>query len=181
MRYRLYHYFETGQGPFRNLSSLPLEEARQVSARLRSDGGVFASRRSVDYVEIRRELEGKARDSFIAKGGRPLKRYPHYMTLGECEWLREWYKHSGRIVIELDRFKEEAVSFTYGDLFPTMRYKDGKPYREQVYTKSEIMELILTYGLPQQWNGDGSKGPERYIEAQIWDDEIIGPLIGQKD
>ncbi|HLO16004.1 MAG TPA: hypothetical protein VK206_14320, partial [Anaerolineales bacterium] len=65
------------------------------------------------------------------------------------------------------------VSFTYGDSFPAMNYSDGKPYRGQVYMLSELGEVIKRYGLPQEWNPDGKGGPERYIEAQVWDD---GPL-----
>jgi len=29
------------------------------------------------------------------------------------------------------------------------------------------------YGLPQEWNADGQGGPERYIEAQVWDEPPI--------
>ncbi|WP_028610791.1 hypothetical protein [Paenibacillus harenae] len=177
MTYSLFHYFEKEQGPFKNLSSLPLEDASQLLARLRREGQVFAGKRTDDYLEIRRDLEQRARELFVAKGGRPRKRYPHYMTMGECVWLRSWYKQSGEIVIDLDQFHEDSVSFTYGDLFPTMRYADGRPYREQVYTKQEILEVIRVYGLPQEWNEDGSKGPERYIEAQVWDDEAIGRFL----
>jgi hypothetical protein len=54
-----------------------------------------------------------------------------------------------------------------------MRYHDGKPYRKQVYTLTDLPELIRCYGLPQDWNPDGTKGPDRYIEAQIWDDSLL--------
>ncbi|MNI53250.1 hypothetical protein D3C73_1080740 [compost metagenome] len=54
-----------------------------------------------------------------------------------------------------------------------MRYPDGKAYRKQVYNKDEIIEIIQEYGLPQEWNSNGENGPERYIEVQIWDEEII--------
>jgi hypothetical protein len=73
----------------------------------------------------------------------------------------------------MDQFDPEHISFTYGDLFPTMRFKDGKPYREKLYTKQEIIKIIEEYGLPQEWNKDGKKGPERYIEVQIWDDKDL--------
>jgi hypothetical protein len=53
-----------------------------------------------------------------------------------------------------------------------MRYQDSKPYRGQVYTLDEL-ELIRLYGLPQDWNPDGEFGPDRYIEAQVWDDTPI--------
>lgn len=95
------------------------------------------------------------------------------MTLEPCEWIASWYKNPGVVVIPWEEFSEESISFTYGDLFPTMRYEDGKPYRKQVYTKSEINEIIRQYGFPQQWNITGELGPERYIEVQVWDEEVI--------
>lgn len=78
------------------------------------------------------------------------------------------------IQIGWDEFDDRSISFTYGDLFPTMRYEDGKPYRKQVYTKDEIREVIAKYGLPQEWNKHGDRGSERYIEVQIWDENVIG-------
>jgi hypothetical protein len=29
---------------------------------------------------------------FIAKGGRPVRDRPHYLTLGPCRWLLKWYE-----------------------------------------------------------------------------------------
>lgn len=100
-------------------------------------------------------------------------KYPHYMTLGRCKWLKEWYTTGEEIQIQISEFNPDILSFTYGDLFPTMRYKDGKPYREQIYTFHEIVKIIDEYGLPQAWNPDGDKGPERYIEVQVWDEEVL--------
>jgi hypothetical protein len=72
------------------------------------------------------------------------------------------------IRLPLNSFCPSQISFTYGDSFPAMRYNDGKPYRKQVYTISELPQLVFDYGLPQEWNPVGEKGPERYIEAQVW-------------
>ncbi|WP_237179043.1 hypothetical protein [Paenibacillus sp. MMS18-CY102] len=127
----------------------------------------------MDYLQIRRGLETKTRELFISKGGKPSRKYPHYMTLGQCPWLLDWYPAGKQLEIPLTEFEAQTVSFTYGDLFPTMRCQDGKPYRNQVYTLIEIRHVIDQFGLPQEWNADGSNGPERYIEVQIWDD---GPL-----
>ncbi len=57
-----------------------------------------------------------------------------------------------------------------------MRFADGKPYRGPVYTLAELPGLVAAYGLPQAWNADGTRGPERYIEAQVWDDLSPYPL-----
>lgn len=175
--YMLYHYFEKDLGPFRNLSSLPVERALEVSEQIRQEGTSFASRRSAEYMLIRKELEQTARERFIAKGGQPPKTYPHYMTLEACDWLKTWYTRPDWIRINWDEFQETSISFTYGDLFPTMRYQEDKPYRRQVYTKREIVEVIAEYGLPQVWNRHGDHGPERYIEVQIWDDEVLQRYI----
>jgi hypothetical protein len=47
-----------------------------------------------------------------------------------------------------------------------------------VYRRNELAEIIKRYGLPQVWNPDGSGGPERYIEAQIWDDTPLKEYPG---
>ena len=51
-------------------------------------------------------------------------------------------------------------------------YINGE-YRKKLYTYDEILEIIQKYGLPQDWNDDGKYGPERYIEAHIWSDDVI--------
>ncbi|WMT39682.1 hypothetical protein RE628_20085 [Paenibacillus sp. D2_2] len=173
MNYTLYHYFEKDIGPLRNLSSLSIDEALDVSRQIKQDGKLFASQRPDDYMLIRRDLEKIAREQFMAKGGKPKNFFPHYMTLGSCDWLKTWYMNPSWITINLDEFDENTISFTYGDLFPTMRYQDNKPYRRQVYSKQEIVKVIDEFKMPQEWNRNGDKGPERYIEVQIWDDEVI--------
>lgn len=170
-----YHYFEQSLGPFRNLSSLSADEAEAVTQQIRLQGRNFASRRSADYMAIRRTLEHRAYEQFVAKGGKPLQSYPHYLTLGACEWLSSWYSEPDHVLIPWGDLPVDVVSFTYGDLFPTMRFDDAKPYRKQIYTKDEIIEVIQTYGWPQEWNREGDKGPERYIEVQVWDERFIQP------
>lgn len=170
----LYHYYDEATGPFQNLSDLPSQDAEQILNDLRRQNKGFASKRSEDYLKIRRGLEAKARELFIKKGGKPFRTSPHYMTLGECPWLLDWYPEGKNLQISVDQFDPDSISFTYGDLFPTMRYQDSKPYRNQVYTRDEIVRVIDEFGMPQEWNVNGDKGPERYIEVQVWDDK---PLI----
>jgi len=169
----LCHYYEAAKGPFRSLSDLSVEEAEEILERIRREGLIFASKRPADYLTIRRELEARIRALFIQKGGRPRRATPYSMCLGACAWLLEWYQDGREIRVPLAAFDSLTVSFTYGDCFPAMRYQDGKPYRGQVYTMAELPEVIRLYGLPQEWNKDGKLGPERYIEAQVWDDELL--------
>lgn len=166
----LYHYFDCSYGPFFSLSDLADEEAEAVLQRIREQGVGFASQRAQDYMTIRRQLEQRVRQLFIEKGGQPRRMSPHYMILGCCDWVKSWYGSGCELCVPLAAFPAEIVSFTYGDTFPAMRYPDGKAYRGRVYTLAELPALVAEYGLPQDWNAEGTEGPDRYIEAQVWDD-----------
>ncbi len=175
----LSHYYEATDGPFRNLSDLPLHEAEAVMDGIRETGGQrLASHRTGDYLIVRRSLERLVRQLFIAKGGQPRRERPHYMIVGACPWLMSWYPQGRELRIPLAAFEPQIISFTYGDTFPAMRYRDGRTYRGQVYTLAELPELIMEFGLPQEWNADGERGPDRYIEAQIWAEEPLEPYFG---
>lgn len=176
----LYHYYETEKGPFLNLSDLPTDKAEQVLNHLRQDKRLFASQRSTDYLDMRRTLEAQIRRLFTQKGGRPTRIRPHYMVVGASPWLKQWYRHGTEIQIPLSEFQAESISFTYGDSFPAMHYQDGRSYRGQVYVLSELPLVIEEYGLPQIWNKEGQYGPERYIEAQIWDDEPLKDYLKER-
>jgi hypothetical protein len=174
----LSHYYEASDGPFRNLSDLPLAEAETLLETIRQgDGRRFAGQRKPDYLAIRRDLETRVRQLFIGRGGRPRRERPHYLILGACGWLLDWYPQGRELRIPLSAFEAGIVSFTYGDTFPAMRYQDGKAYRGQVYTLAELPALVQQYGLPQAWNAAGKLGPERYIEAQVWADEPLQPYL----
>lgn len=168
-----YHYYEAESGPFRTLSELPKQDGERVLQRIRCEGSKFASKRDLNYMKVRRELEDRARRMFIEKGGKPKRETPLSLTFGECPWVRSWYKEGREICIPVADFDRNSLSFTYGDLFPAMNCSDGKPYRGMVYTFDEIVDIIKIYGLPQEWNCDGRYGPEKYIEVQLWDDEPV--------
>lgn len=74
----LCHYYEAADGPFRNLSDLPVQEAEMVLERIRC----FASQRTDDYLTVRRGLEEHVRVLFTAKGGSPKRIRPHYLIVG---------------------------------------------------------------------------------------------------
>ncbi len=173
------HYFEALRGPFKTLSDLPKEEADRLQDELRQDAALFASKRDESYLRTRRDLEQRVRDLFIQRGGRPSRNTPFTMVLGSCNWFSSWYRDTREIRIPLREFPDDSVSFTYGDIFPAMRFNDGKPYRGKVYLIEELGALVERFGLPQDINPDGKLGPERYIEAQIWADYPISRYISQ--
>lgn len=172
----LYHYYDASTGPFRNLSDLPVEEAKSVLHAIKEEKPETRSAgRDENYIVRRKAFEAAAREQFLQKGGRPERQAPHFMVVEACGWLESGYENSRHLAIPIDEFDLSTLSFTYGDMLPTFspRVNDGKEYRRQVYLYDGILKLIEKYGLPQVWNPDGKYGLERYIEVQIWSDKTV--------
>ena len=159
----LYHFYDARSGPFRSLTSVSQDEAREI----------------IERIKTERNCERMLREAFAKKGGIMEIDSPHYMVLEFSPWLSTWYEESRYIKIPVEEFDLRTVSFTYGDSMPTFSDSvyDGKEYRKKVYFYDEILEIIKKYGMPQDWNDDGKYGPERYIEAHIWSDKVIKNYI----
>lgn len=168
----LYHYYDSSRAPFLNLSDLPREKAEEIleEIRCREPASQAAGRHS-EYVADRLYYEEVMREKFAELGGIIKRSAPHYMVVGECEWLSSWFENSAFIKIPISEFDLRTVSFTYGDSHPTFspRVNDGLEYRKRLYNYEGILEMIAKYGLPQE----NEYGNVKYIEAQIWSDETI--------
>jgi len=179
----LYHYYDSGIGPFVNLSELPMDEANEVLRQIRTERPKNQSaQRDGDYMFRRYMYEDILKKVFIKRGGVIKRSPPHYMVVGHSPWLATWFENCSCIKIPIEKFDLSTVSFTYGDSHPTFspwpRDDDWKEYRRKLYTYDEIVKVIKRHGLPQDWNNDGKYGPERYVEAHIWNDEPIGKYRG---
>ena len=111
------------------------------------------------------------------------RRIPHYMVVEHSPWLSTWFENGAYLKISVEEFDKRTLSFTYGDSMPAFSplVNDGKEYRKKLYTYEEILDIIHRYGLPQDWNDDGRRGPERYIEVHVWSDETIGRYLGEEE
>ena len=176
----LYHYFDKRTGPFKSLTNVSREKAQEIIDRIKEErpNSQCAARHN-KYVEYRHNCEAILRREFAAKGGVMEKESPHYLVLGHSPWLSSWYEQTECIKIPIEEFDLRTVSFTYGDSMPTFSdsITDGREYRKKLYLYEEILEIIQKYGLPQEWNDDGTHGPERYIEAHVWSDKTIEKYI----
>ena len=176
----LYHYYDKSRRPFMNLSDVSIEKAKDILNRIKADKpNTQSAKRQESYVDDRLFYEQILRYEFEKQGGVIKRRVPHYMVVEPCEWLSTWFDNCDFIRIDIKEFDLRTVSFTYGDSHPTFSYRvnDGKEYRKKLYIYDEIVKIIEKYGLPQDWNKDGKYGPERYVEAHIWDDETIDKYI----
>ena len=172
----LYHYFDKRTKPCQSLTALSAEKAHALLEQIKQTRpNSFCAKRDSSYIEKRRNCEALIRKEFLAKGGTVEITSPHYMVVEHCPWLYSWYEQPNFIRIPIEAFDTKTLSFTYGDSMPTFSplVNDGKEYRKKVYTYPEILQIIKKYGLPQDWNADGSHGPERYIEVQVWSDRGV--------
>ena len=176
----LYHYYDKRSGPFKSLTALSMGEAASVLEQIKEERpDSFTAQRDAEYISKRMKCENLVKAAAKAKGILMDIDSPHYMIVEHSPWLSSWFEDPGMIRIPIEEFDTNKISFTYGDSMPTFSpvVKDGKEYRKKVYTYDEILGIIARYGLPQEWNKDGSSGPERYIEAQVWTDEPIARYI----
>ncbi|MCL2406161.1 MAG: hypothetical protein FWC92_11560 [Defluviitaleaceae bacterium] len=175
----LFHYYDKDIGPFVNLSDLPINEAVEVLNTIKqAKPSAQSAKRHPTYVDDRHYYEAILRKEFTRKKVIIKRTAPHYMVVEHSPWLSTWFENSAYVKIPISDFDLGTISFTYGDSHPVFSPRpnsiDGKEYRKTLYTYAEILTLIDKYGLPQLWNDDGKFGPERYIEAHVWCDEIIG-------
>lgn len=172
----LYHYFDKTIGPFKNLSDLSMDKAKNILNTIKkTKPNSQSAQRDDKYIEHRRYCENIIRSEFIKKGGIITRTVPHYLVVEHSPWLSTWFENCDFIKIPIEEFNINTLSFTYGDSMPTFSpiCDDGKEYRHQLYLYNEILKIINKYGLPQDWNNDGKYGSERYIEVHVWSDETI--------
>ncbi len=168
----LYRYFSLGNDVFAGLNDLEIKSHDDFVKNRK----LLPQAYDIRYIHQRAKTEQTMYDQFVRKGGAPQKEHPYYMTLGNCDrWFFGRNHCFGSLVFDLEEFDLNTLSFTYGDSIPTFMeaFDDGREYRKRVYTLSEIKEIILKYGYPQEWNPLGKEGPENYIEVQVWSDRPI--------
>jgi len=174
----LYHFYIKGNAPFRSIMDMRFTTVEQyVSYALENDlaVGEYFDR---CYFERRLLYEALMRKQFIEIGGEPVLEHPYYCTLGYGKSFNQ-HRNKSFVRIPINRVDTKIVSFTYGDSFPTFNEENANCQREyfsKVYDYNGIMAIIKKYGSPGIKNKN-NYGYETYIEAQIWDDNIIKEFV----
>ncbi len=180
----LYHYFERDFGPFKSLTELPIEEAKQILIAQRATGK-FHNPDIEGFLHNRYNRDKHLRDVFIAHGGRPQRTAPIYMMLGEHRQWESAYENPAVIKIPLKEFDRLTVSFTYGDSFAIFNpvLFGEEEYWNKIYFADEILQVIKKHGMPPYVEYDFKRSiyPSdkninhhlKYVEAHVWDDEIL--------
>jgi hypothetical protein len=181
----LYHYFEKARGPFLSITDLPHDQALRKLDEIQKINLNLVNPRKEWFLLKRHELEKEVRELFIKKGGKPVRKHPFYMTVGEIESMSTWYADPAFIKISIEEFDLDTVSFTYGDMFPIFNpdLNDEKEFRNNIYKYGEIINIIKKYGHPENIKYNLREGIYpfgapmnhflKYVEAHIWSDEVV--------
>lgn len=180
------HYHPVEDPPFRNLSEVPKPERDQVISMLaerRQQQPRFRRVFGAKYISLRLATEEKLRSLFLAAGGRPERKAPHYFVLGSSKWFEGLYPSTKSIVLPLDELNSLTTSITFPDSFTAMRLGETfglpleslKPYHEKIYLLSELSDLIGEFGIPKDapnpdYSNYAQEPFEKYIEVQVWSD-----------
>jgi len=181
----LTRYYSIDKEPFQSLSALPDEEAIRIMEEL-CDDTLYGERfkNPVQYLKDRKDTEQWTRDGFIAKGGNPKDEFPITAVLGSSEWLAEFSpdpeKHA-EVRIPLSLLTEDDVSFTYPDSMVSRWFGLEKPaefyqadLHGRIFTLPEILSIVEKRGMPEKdWGLDLPKNLPPYIEAQLWNHELL--------
>ena len=177
------HYHLRDRQPFLSLSELDLKEQQifdELLVRHQTDPG-YRRRYGQNYLVSRKAVEAALRARFIERGGKPARKYPFYFVLGKSTWFQYLNENQSEIRILLKDLNPATASFTFPDSYVSLSSKT-EPYHGKVFLLDELESFVAEYGLP---NDDTSLNYERYwlgsfekyLEVQIWEDEIVQPFI----
>lgn len=173
------HYFEKDVGAFKSMTDAGRLRAREIFFDLKRNGTGAKSKFTVEYLDLREEVERWLYQEFIRAGGNPQRKNPIYTVLGSCDWLMDWYDNGCKQILPLKSIKHKQASFTYPDSMISYQLFSGKntgslkyeikEYYGKVYPIERLPEIIGKYGLPKGKLVKGKPDFEMYIEIQLWD------------
>ena len=97
----LYHYYETSNGSFQNITQNGYQKAVEIQSKILEG---WNSKRPPNYIELRFTLEKRLKDQFISKGGKPTSNDTFYFSLLECYLAESLYINPGVVKIPLSDF-----------------------------------------------------------------------------
>jgi hypothetical protein len=141
-------------------------------------------------IANRREIETWLFDKFVLAGGEPKTNHPCYFTLGKSFFLKERGSYDAEMEIPLGLFSPKIISFTYPDSFFSVwlsRNKDHDLYAQElngrIFRLEEVLNLVTENKIPENVQIDTAYGYkfEFYIEAQVWDWDILNKYAASRE
>ncbi len=166
--------------PFVSMMDLDAEEREAVLG----DGRISGPARYRDpaYVDTRMRVEAEMYAQFVAAGGEPLRRHPHYALLGRSARSEAAPGRKLAYVLQREQLPAAQVTFTWGDSFtfdPEYRRLTGKGHP----ASGRAWRLHELHGVLARWAGSTARPAWQEVELQLWFDPrpeayVVLPLAG---
>ncbi|MFK0162157.1 hypothetical protein [Rhizobium sp. NPDC090279] len=176
------HNFHPDRGAFRNVCNLAIDDAERIIASIRRGGHAYLKE---NYLQRRMLAESWLIAERRRKiGETPLPR-PVYFFLGNV--ADGWDKsRPASVILPLAMFDVGMITFTFPDSMSSclhLRSADDidEPWHGQVFTRDEIEDVIARYGFPDPSQSRERRGPDAFIEVQVWDDRPLENVRRQAD
>jgi hypothetical protein len=189
------HYYRRSRRPFLNLSDLEAGEAERVMLELIDERRRGLQHRPFGrkYREMRLVAEQRLRTMFIALGGQPERRAPHYFVLGRSPWFRGLAVDMAEIRLPIASLPPDQTTVSWGDSFDVtgvtrdfgLSYAP-QPYHGQLFRLRDVPALIDRYGLLAAPADDYDSlagglaqavAAEAFVEVQLWSDKPVRELF----
>ena len=178
------HYHLADRQPFLTLSELESGQDNDIFKSLQgrhTRDSSYRRRYGRAYMDTRQKVEDTLRCLFIARGGKPTRKYPLYFVLGQSHWFKGLIDEHREIRIDLDSLSPTTTSFTFLDSYVALS-RNEKPYHGKIFLLHELESVIDKYGVPSDdvslnYQGYWKGNFEKYIEFQIWEDSVVQPFI----
>ena len=180
------HYYRGDRRPFQSLSEVAEGDLVTVLAGLAS-----GSRRHFGphYLPLRRATEAHARDLFVAAGGHPVRRHPHYFVLGQSSWFGGLYDDPREVRIPLGQLPPDVTSFTWTDSITALGLGQrlGVPqppeeWKRRLYRLDQLDLAVADASVVEAtdgYEGHQTRLLDFYVELQLWADHPVAEYPSQ--
>jgi hypothetical protein len=182
----LTHYFGPSSEPLLSISGLTQPQRAPILERLAAHESLPLRLTRPDYFAKRTLVEQELRSRFISKGGTPERSHPNYFVLGTFSLWESDGSH--KVQIPLSSVPGQWISFTLTDSYFNFCATNlqgvpipAREYHQQVFTMDELPDQLERHGLPtEDWRNDPTRRFEPYVEAQLWSDQPVAHLLGDR-
>jgi hypothetical protein len=189
------HYHRSDRPPFLSLSDVTPGRLEPVLAGLAGTASSPApSRRRFGprYLPLRLATEARARELFLAAGGRPERDHPHYFVLGESAWFAGLYDDVREVRLPLAALPAPVTSFTCSDSITALGLGESlgvpppRPGSCRALHRWDEREGVLgsqdTSGppaaiAPGSYAGYQQRPLDCYVEVQLWSDAPVAAQL----
>lgn len=172
---QLKNYCHPDCKPLMNIMRLSKEDAfamaGEMAAQHPNTQAFYRFADFVNYYELRVRQDEFLYNRFCELGGKPEEKHPLSFTIGDSEYLKEWFGYGKETIITLDGISPSHISFTIGDSGAIIQNEGSV----EVLTYEELERRLREYDFDV--SEFLSAHNRKYIEVQLWSDEYIRDLL----